>query len=102
MTTLSNSSEYHLYWKKHFCKNPLYFRTYADFETDIEIVNSSIGNKTTDIYKQTPILDGFQIEPDLNGILNSGYYKPPLGYDNVDWFVDEVVKLEKMAFFKKH
>ena len=32
-----------------------------------------------------------------------GYYESPLGYNNVDWFVDEVIKLDnKMAFhFKK-
>ena len=39
----------------------------------------------------------------MNDILNSGYYKSPLGYDNVDWFVNEVVKLEnKMAFYFKN
>ena len=38
----------------------------------------------------------------MNDILQSGYYKSPLGYDNVDWFVDEVIKLEnKMAFYFK-
>ena len=35
--------------------------------------------------------------------LQSGYYKSPLVYDNVDWFVDEVIKLEnKMAFYFKN
>ena len=43
------SNESHLQWKNHFHKNPLYFRIYADFEADIEKVNSSIGNKTTNI-----------------------------------------------------
>ena len=33
--------------KKHFHKNPLYFRIYADFEADNEKDNSSIGNKTS-------------------------------------------------------
>ena len=33
--------------KKHFHKNPLYFRIYADFEADNEKDNSIIGNKTT-------------------------------------------------------
>ena len=32
--------------------------------------------------------------------LKNGYYKSPLGYINVDWFVDELIKLEnKMAFY---
>ena len=32
---------------------------------------------------------------ELENVLKSGYYKSPLGYDNVDWFMDEVIKLEK-------
>ena len=35
--------------KKHFHKNPFYFRIYADFEADNEKDNSSAGNKTTNI-----------------------------------------------------
>ena len=39
----------------------------------------------------------------MDDILKSGYYESPLGYDNVEGFVDEVVKLEKkMAFYFKH
>ena len=52
------SNESHLYWQKHFHKNPLYFRRYADFETDYETDNSSVGKKTTEIYKENPILNG--------------------------------------------
>ena len=39
----------------------------------------------------------------MNDIIKNGFYKSALGYDNVDWFVDEFIKLEdKMAFhFKK-
>ena len=34
----------------------------------------------------------------MEGILKSGYHKSPLGYKNIDWFVNEVTKLEnKMA-----
>ena len=54
-----------------------------------------MGNKTTNIYKQNPVLNGYEIVPELEDVLKSGYYKSPLGYDNVDWFVDEVIKLEK-------
>ena len=99
ITTIKNSPGSHLHWKKHFHKNPLYFRIYADFEADNEKDNSSIGNKTTNIYKQNPVLNGYHIISELEDVLKSDYYKSPLGYDNVDWFVDEVVKLEnKMAF----
>ena len=102
ITTIRTSSESHLHWKKHFHKNPLYFRIYADFEADNEKNDSSIGNKTTNIYKQNPVLNGYRKVSELEDVLQSGYYKSPLGYDNIDWFVDEVIKLEnKMAFFLK-
>ena len=36
----------------------------------------------------------------MEDVLESGYYETPLGYDNVDWLVKEVIKLEnKMAFY---
>ena len=35
--------------------------------------------------------------------LNSGYYEPPVGYDDVDWLDNEVMKSEKkMAFFYRN
>ena len=49
------------------------------------------------------MLDGYHIISELEDVLKSGYYKSPLGYDNVDWFVDEVIKLEnKMTFYFKN
>ena len=39
----------------------------------------------------------------MEDVLESGYYESPLGYDNVDWFAIEVIKLEnKMAFYFKN
>ena len=103
ITTIRTSNESHLHWKKHFHKNPLYFRIYADFEADNEKDNSIIGDKTINIYKQNPVLNGYHIVSELKDVLKSEYYKSPLGYDNVDWFVDEVIKLEnKMAFYFKN
>ena len=103
ITSIKNSNESHLYWKKHFHKNPLYFRIYADFEADNEKDNSIIGNKTTNIYKQNPVLNGYRIVSEMENVSKSDYYKSPLGYNNVDWFVDEVIKLEKkIAFFFKN
>ena len=100
--TIRTSNESHLYWKKHFHKNPLSFRIYADFEPDNEKDNSKIGNKTTNIYKQKPVLNGYYIISELNDVSKSGYYESPLSYDNVDWFVKEAIKLEnKMAFYFK-
>ena len=35
----------------------------------------------------------------MENVLQSDYYKSLLGYNNVDWFVDEVIKIEnKMTF----
>ena len=103
ITSIKTSNKSHLHWEKYFHKNPLYFRIYADFEANNEEDNTSIGNKTTNIYKQNPILNGYHIVSELEDVLKSDYYKSPLGYDNVDWFVDEIIKLEnKMAFYFKN
>ena len=85
---------------KHFHKNPLYFRIYADFAADNAIDNSSKVDKTTNNYKQNPVCNGYYIVSEMDDVLQSGYYESHLGYDNVDWFVDEIIKLEKeMAFY---
>ena len=103
ITSIKTSNESHLFWKKYFHKNPLYFRIYADFEADNEKDNSIVGNKTTNIYKQNPVLNGYHIVSELEDVLKSDDYKSPLGYDNVDWFVDEIIKLEnKMTFYFKN
>ena len=102
ITTIGSSPESHLHWKDHFHMNALYFRTFGDFEADNEKDKSSIGNKTTNIYKQSPVLNGYRKESELEDVLKSGYYKSPLGYRNVDWFVNEVINLEKnlASYFK--
>ena len=103
ITTIKTSKESHIYWKKHFDKNLLYFRIYADFEADNEKDNSIIGNKTNNIYQQNPVLNGYHIVSELGDVLQSGYHKSPLGYNNVGWFVDEVIKLEnKITFYFKN
>ena len=84
ITTIKTSNESHLHWKKHFHKNPLNFRIYAGFEADNEKDISSIGNKTTNIYKQNPVLNGYHIISELDDVSKSRYHKSPLGYDNVD------------------
>ena len=85
--------------KKHFYKISLYVRIYADFEADNEKDNSNVGNKTTNISKQNPVLTGYHLESDLEGILKSRYHKSPLAYNNVDCFVNEVIKLENERAF---
>ena len=70
--TKRTSNESHLYWKKHFHKNLLYFRIIADFEADNETDGSNVGNKTTIIYKQNPVLNGYYIISELEDVLESG------------------------------
>ena len=72
ITTIKNSSEANLHWKSHFHKNPLYFRIYADFEGDNENYNSSIGNKTSNVYTQKQVLNGYHIESEFEDVLKSG------------------------------
>ena len=48
------------------------------------------------------MLNGYHIISELEDVLESGYYESPLGYDNIDWFVKEIIRLEnKMAFYFK-
>ena len=98
ITSLRLSNESHLCWKKHFHKNPLYFRIYADFEADNEIDISSIGKKTTNICKQILKLNGYQIKSELENVLKSDFYKSPSACSNVDWFVNQVISLQKKLF----
>ena len=103
ITTIKTSTDSHLYWKKYSHKKPFYFRVYVEFEAGNEKNKSSIGNKTTNIYKQNPVLNGYHIESELEDVLKSGYHKSPLGYNNVDWSVNEIIKLEKNGFlFQKY
>ena len=49
------------------------------------------------------MLNGYRMEPELEDVLKSEYYESLPDYKNVEWFVDEVKKLEKkMAFYFKH
>ena len=50
-TTIRTSPDSHHHWIYHFDMSLLSFRIYEDFEADIEIDKSSIGKKTTKIYK---------------------------------------------------
>ena len=91
-TTIRTSPESYIRWKKYFHYNSEYTQI---FEADNEIHNSGIANKTTNVYKQNPVLNGFHIQSEVQDVLKSCYYKSPLGYNNVDWLVDKVIKLEK-------
>ena len=100
---LKTSDEPHLYRRKHSYKIELHFRIIADFESDNEIDNSSKGYKRTNNYPQNPVCNGYCIVPELDNVLQNGYYQPLLGYKTVDWFLKEVTKLDnKMTFHFKN
>ena len=99
ITTIRFSSESHVHWKEDFHKNPLCFRIYADFEADNEKDKSGIGNRTTNICKQNAVLNGYHIISELEDVLKSAFYKSPLKYKNVDWYVNEFIKLENEMVF---
>ena len=49
ITAIRTSNDSHFHWKNHFHKNLIFFSVIADFDTDNEIDDSSIGIKTTNI-----------------------------------------------------
>ena len=57
-----------------------------------------IGNETTNIYKQNLVPNGFYILSGIDNVLMSGYCKSPSRYENVDWYADEVIKIQKNEF----
>ena len=103
ITSIRSSPESHLHRKNLFHKNLSSFRIYADFEADNEKEdNRADCNKTTNIYKQNPVCNGYEIVSELEDVLRTGYHKSRLGYEIVDWFVDEIIKLEnKMNFYSE-
>ena len=59
-------------------------------------------NETTNLYKQNPMLNGYHNISEVEDVLKSGYHESTLGYDNIGWYVNEVMKLKnKMAFYFK-
>ena len=55
-TSIRTPPESHLHWKNLFHNNPIDFTIYADFDADNEKDTSSIGDKTTNIYKKNPVI----------------------------------------------
>ena len=49
------------------------------------------------------MLSGYRVVSEVEDVLKSEYHKTPLGYNNVDWFVDEIIRVEnKTAFYFKN
>ena len=99
ITAIRTSPESHLHWNNHFQKNPKFFRVYADFEADNDKKDNVIGNKTTNIYNQNQVLNGYNIISGIGNILKGGYHESPLGCNDLVWFVNQVIKLENEIAF---
>ena len=102
ITSIKTPNESQVYRKKYFHKVEIFVRIYADFEAENQIDKSNEGDRTTNIFKKNPVCSGYCIVSELNDVLHSGNYNSPLGYNNVDWFVDGVIQLEnKMNLYFK-
>ena len=75
----------------------------ADFEANNKVDNTYIGNKTTSIFKPNPVFNGYYIISELGDFSKGDHYESPSRYNNVDWFVNEAIKLEnKLPFYFKN
>ena len=92
ITAIKTSNELHLCRQMYFHKNPLNFKFHADFEVDNEIDISNLANEATNFSKQNPVQNGHYIVTERNDVLPSGFHESPLGNNNIDWLVDEVLK----------
>ena len=64
--------------------------------------NKADCNKTTNNYQQNPVSNGFEAVSELEDVSESRYHNSSLGYENVDWFVDEIKSEIKMNFYFKN
>ena len=63
---------------------------------------TELSEKTKKLCKKMPTCNGYNVDSELDNVLKIGGYEFSLGYDNVDWFVDEISTLEnKMCFYLK-
>ena len=104
LTSIKASPESHLNWKSPFHKNLLYFNIYADFEADNAKEDSKAGcNKTTKIFRHIRVCNSYENLSELEDVIIRGYHKSPLGYENIDWFVAEIINFEiEMTFCFKN
>ena len=103
-TTIRISSKSHLRWKKHSLKNPLYFKIFALILKLIMKLNTAkLSKKTVNFCKQNLLCKGYYKVSKLDVFLQIGYFESPVDYNTVDWFVNEILKLEnRMAFCFKN
>ena len=69
-------------WKNHNQKVPSYFKINADFKCINEKDNSTIGEKSTNIFKQNPVCSEYYIVSDLPEVLRNEF-KSNFGINNV-------------------
>ena len=109
ITKIRTSPQSHYYWKNFFHKNTFYIfifiKTLRYKQTSKLIMKTKTAKLS--VIKQLIFLSKIQyvmvinkLTSELEDVLKSGYYISPLGHENFDWFVDEIIKLEnKMTFY---
>ena len=76
ITAIKTTSESHLYSKKkQLHKKLLYFRFSAVIEANKENNNCFIGEKTSNIYTQTPVCNGWYKIPEIFDVSQSSYWE---------------------------
>ena len=65
----------------------------------MKLIVLSQETKQLSFFKQNPICNECYVMSELNDVLKSGYLEYPLGYNNVDWFAVEVIKIETEMIF---
>ena len=84
-------------------KIPIYFRFFADLEKvytksfGIPNVNE-FGDKTRIVFKQNHEFNSYHIVSDLDDFLTCEFYRSPFGENIIDWFPDEINKVQKFYF----
>ena len=80
--------------KRIFIRILYILRFFQIFKLIMKLIILVSAKKQLLFVKKNPVLNGYYKISKLNDVLNSGYYRSNLDFDKVDWFVDEVIKLE--------
>ena len=74
--------------------NSIRIHNFLEFMQTLNLIrqndSSCVRNKTTNFYEQNPIIIGYYKNSEFNDVLQCFYYESLSGYENLDWFLDEV------------
>ena len=100
ITTTRTSSKSHFLLKNHFHKFHYSLGLLQILKLIMKLNTAKFLVITTYNNKQNHMMKGYITVSDLDDVLQRCCYESPVGYDNVDWFVIESMKLEtKVTFY---